>query len=183
MLSINAASAALACSGITWAGPVGAVRMAVPAGGGAPIASATREQAGAAALSALVVGTESGILYIEAEVKLLPTCVASVRFVRTNRRSKCIRARVVHRVEKHISSPTLTCTLRCCKQGSEASEEVLSQTLHAAMPAIRTLIAAQRDLAARTGAAKQQDTSAGVDPLAVAVVTPVAQPFVEQILR
>jgi len=60
---------------------------------------------------------------------------------------------------------------------------VLSETLQAAMPAIRTLIAAQHDLAARVGAAKQQDASLGVDPLAVAVVTPVAQPFVEQILR
>ena len=63
------------------------------------------------------------------------------------------------------------------------SEEMVSQTLQAAMPAIRTLIAAQRDLAARVGRAKQQDASVGVDPMAVAIVMPVAQPFVEQILR
>ncbi len=70
VLSINAASAALACSDVAWAGPVGAIRMAVPIDGGAPIVNATREQAGAAALSALVVGTENRILYIEAEVTL-----------------------------------------------------------------------------------------------------------------
>ena len=69
VLSINAASAALACSDVPWAGPVGAVRMAVPVDGGAPIVNATREQAGAAALSALVVGTENRLLYIEAVVK------------------------------------------------------------------------------------------------------------------
>ena len=69
VLSINAASAALACSDVAWAGPIGAVRMTVPVGGSAPIVNATREQEAAAALSALVVGTENRILHIEAEVK------------------------------------------------------------------------------------------------------------------
>ena len=69
MLSINAASAALACSGVPWAGPIGAVRVAVPTGGGAPIVNATRKQAAGAMLSALVVGTDQGILAIEAEVR------------------------------------------------------------------------------------------------------------------
>ena len=68
-------------------------------------------------------------------------------------------------------------------QGSEASEAALTQTLQAAAPAISSLIAAQRDLAARVGAAKTQDTLLAVDPVAVAVVTPVARPFVEHILR
>ena len=68
VLSINAASAALACSDVAWAGPVGAVRVAVPAGGGAPVVGATREQAAAALLSALVVGTDDGILSVDAEV-------------------------------------------------------------------------------------------------------------------
>ena len=55
--------------------------------------------------------------------------------------------------------------------------------LRAAMPAISALVAAQRDVAARVGAAQGQDAPLAVDPLAVAVVTPVAQPYVEQILR
>ena len=44
--------------------------MAVPINGGAPTVNATREQVGAAALSALIVGTKNGILYVEAEVRL-----------------------------------------------------------------------------------------------------------------
>ena len=68
VLSINAASAALACSGIAWAGPVGAVRIALPSTGVAPIVNATREQAAAAVLSALIVGTDQGILSVEAQV-------------------------------------------------------------------------------------------------------------------
>lgn len=52
--------------------------MAVPAGGGAPIANATREQAADAVLSALVVGTETGLLSIEAEVPKRFICVLSV---------------------------------------------------------------------------------------------------------
>ena len=68
VLSINAASAALACSSIAWAGPVGAVRIALSSAGAAPIVNATREQASAAVLSALVVGTEHGILSVEAQV-------------------------------------------------------------------------------------------------------------------
>jgi polyribonucleotide nucleotidyltransferase len=70
VLSINASSAALACSDIAWAGPVGAVRIAVPSAGAAPIVNATREQAAAAVLSALIVGTEHSILSVEAEVML-----------------------------------------------------------------------------------------------------------------
>ena len=73
VLSINAASAALACSAIAWAGPVGAVRIAMPGAGAAPIVNATRDQAAAATLSALVVGTEQGVLSVEAEVMHTPT--------------------------------------------------------------------------------------------------------------
>ena len=59
----------------------------------------------------------------------------------------------------------------------------MANTLQAAMPAIRALIAAQRDIAERMGAPQKQGAPLGVDPVAVAVVTPVARPFVEQTLR
>ena len=57
------------------------------------------------------------------------------------------------------------------------------QMLHTAMPAIRALVAAQRSLAARVGAVERQDAPLAVDPVAVAIVTSVARPFVQQILR
>ena len=55
--------------------------------------------------------------------------------------------------------------------------------LHAAMPAIRALVAAQRSLAARIRVVKRQDAPLAVDPIAVAVVTSVGRPFIQQILR
>ena len=55
--------------------------------------------------------------------------------------------------------------------------------LHAAIPAIHALIAAQRSLAANARVERRQDAPLAVDPTGVAIVTSVARPFVQQILR
>lgn len=79
VLAINAASAALAVSPLPWAGPIGAVRVAVGADGAARVGSPTDKEAVAAAprLRMLVAGTRSRIVLLEAEVCLLPASARS----------------------------------------------------------------------------------------------------------
>jgi polyribonucleotide nucleotidyltransferase len=69
VLAINAASAALAVSPLPWAGPIGAVRVAVGADGDAHVEPAASGQAAAAPrLRLLVAGTRSRVVLLEAEV-------------------------------------------------------------------------------------------------------------------
>jgi polyribonucleotide nucleotidyltransferase len=78
VLAINAASAALAVSPLPWAGPIGAVRVAVGADGAARVGSSTGEEAAAAPrLRVLVAGTRSRIVLLEAEVCPLPASAQS----------------------------------------------------------------------------------------------------------
>ena len=90
VLSIIASSAALTCSDTAWTGPVGAVRIAVPSAGAAPVVNATREQAAAAVLSALIVGTEHGILSVEAEVMRETSALPAVPSAQHRESTVCV---------------------------------------------------------------------------------------------